>query len=174
MARLQELNFAEFAFLVEFPQVKKLAGIDHGFHHHVFLLPLPDQGYDLFAVLDAGRHRHGAGDVLARLERRDGLPGVIGNRRVDVDRVHLRVLDQFIEIVVPFLHPECVADCIQFLARALADRVHVRLGMALVDGDEFGTKAQPDDGDVNLSRAHASVMSVDAPDCKDSRSKGFR
>jgi hypothetical protein len=48
---------------------------------------------DLFAVGDRGRHRHGAGDVLASLEGLDRLRGVIGDRGVDVHRVDFRIAE---------------------------------------------------------------------------------
>ena len=156
MARLQELDFAEVAFFVELLEVKKLAGIDDGFHHDVFFFRLPHEVHDFPAVLDAGRHRHGAGDVFAGLERGDRLPGVIGNGGIDVDRVEGRVFKQLVEIVVPVLHAKRVADRVQFFAGALADGVHVGAGVPLVDGNELRAKAQPNNGDVNLSLAHAS------------------
>jgi hypothetical protein len=37
-----------------------------------------------------------------------------------------------------------------FFAVALADRVHVGVRMALVDGDELGSEAEADDGDVDF------------------------
>ena len=146
--------------VVELLDVKKLAGIDDGFHHDVFLFRLPDKLHDFLAVLDAGRHRHGAGDVFAGLERRNRLPGVIGNGGVDVDGVDVRVLEQLVEIVVPVLHAKRVADCIQFFAGALADGIHVGAGMALVDGNKLRAEAQPDYGDVNFSLAHALRIDV--------------
>jgi len=79
MTRLEKLNFAELALFVEVLDVKKLAGIDDGFHHHVLLPRLLHEIHDLLAVLDAGRHGYGASDVFAGFERGDGLPGVIGN-----------------------------------------------------------------------------------------------
>ena len=160
MARLQELYLSEIAFFVELLDVKKLAAIDHGFHHDVILFRLPHEVHDFLAVLNAGRHRHGAGDVFAGLERRNRLPGVIGNGGVDVDGVDVRVLEQLVEIVVPVLHAKRVADRIQFCAGALADGVHVGARMPLVDGNKLGAEAQPDYGDVNFSLAHALRIDV--------------
>ena len=54
----------------------------------------------LLAVRDAGGHRHGAGDVLAGLERGEAHPRVIGNRRVDVNEIHVLVLEQRVEILI--------------------------------------------------------------------------
>ena len=160
MTRLQELDFAEFPFFVELFDVKKLAGINHGFHHEVFLFRLPYEVHDFLAVLDAGRHWHGAGDVLAGLERRYRLPGMIGNGGVDVDRVDVRVFKQPVEIVVPILDAKRVADRIQFFAGALADGVHVGARMPLVDGNKLRAESQPDYGDVNFSLAHALRIDV--------------
>jgi hypothetical protein len=40
----------------------------------------------------AGGHRHGAGDVLAGLQGLDAHPAVVGDGRIDVDGVDVRVL----------------------------------------------------------------------------------
>jgi len=166
MAGLQKLDFAELPLFVEFLDVKKLAGIDHRFHHDVFLFRLLDEVHDFFAVLNTRGHRHGAGDVFAGLERGDGLPGMIGNRRVDVNGLNLRVLQQLVEIVVASLHSEGIPDGVELFAGALADGVHVGVGMPLVNGDKLRAKAQPDYGDVDLALTHASLIRVTATDCK--------
>jgi hypothetical protein len=85
---------------------------------------------------------------------------MIGDGRIDMDGVDIRVFEQPVDVVVSFCHAKSVADGIQLFAGALADGVHVGVGMALVDGDEFGAKAQPDNGDVNFSLAHALRIAV--------------
>ena len=146
--RLEELELAEFALVVEFLHEQEFAGIDHGFHHHVFQSGGLREVDDLLALLHAGRHRHGAGDVLARLQRLDRLPAVIGDRRVDVDGVDLRIGEQVVVGGVAFFDAELVADFVELRLGPLADGGHVRLRVALVDGDELGSEAEPDDCDV--------------------------
>jgi len=100
VAAAEELDPAEFARVVEFFDEQIFTTINNRLHHHVDLARLPLRGHDLAAVLDRGRHRHGAGDVLARLERGDRLPGVVGDRGVDVDGVDLGVLEDVGEVGV--------------------------------------------------------------------------
>ena len=100
MAGLEELDFAELAFFVQLLDDREYSRAYTTVSIIMYFMPgLLHQVDDLLAILDAGRHRHGAGHVLARLQRGDGLPGVVGNRRVDVDRIHVRVLQQFFESV---------------------------------------------------------------------------
>ena len=102
----------------------------------------------IHALVDARGHRHRAANVLAGLQRRDALPAVVGNRRVDVHHVHIRILDQLLEIRVALFNPEGVSHGVQLVLRPLANRVHIRLRMPLVDGNELRPKAESDDGDV--------------------------
>ena len=91
VAGLEELDLAELALVVELLDVEELAGVDDGLHHHVLQAGLACTRSTIFlqsAMLVA--IGHGAGDVLAGLEGRDGHPGVIGDRRVDVHGVHVR------------------------------------------------------------------------------------
>ena len=69
-----------------------------------------DQLDDLPALVDRGRHRHGAHDVLAGLEGGDRHRRVIGNRRVDVDEIDLRVRQHVLVLRVALLDLEGVAD----------------------------------------------------------------
>jgi len=80
--------------------------------------------------------------VLAGLEGGDGLATVVGDRRVDVDRVDLRVLEQRVEVRVALRDLIAVADGLQLLRVALADRDDLRVRVGLVDRDEFGAKAE--------------------------------
>ena len=108
------------------------------------------QVHDLLAVGDAGGHRHGAGHVLAGLERGDAHPGVVRDGRVDVDDVDLRVLEQLLEIRVALLDAEVVAHGVELLRVALADGVAAGVRVLLPEGDEFGPEAEADDGDVEF------------------------
>jgi hypothetical protein len=69
VARLEELELAEGALVVEFLHVQELPGVHHGLHHHVLQPGLLLEFDDLLAVGEIGRgHGHGAGDVLAGLQ----------------------------------------------------------------------------------------------------------
>ena len=61
----EKLEFAEFAFVVEFLHEEELAGVDDGLHHHVFESGGLANFDDPAAVIDRGRHRDGAGDVFS-------------------------------------------------------------------------------------------------------------
>src|SRR5688500_172134 len=71
-----------------------------------------------------------------------------------MDGVNVGIFEEIVEIGVTFLDAERVADVIQLFLRALANGVHVGVGMLLINGDEFGPEPQPNDGDVNLTLAH--------------------
>ena len=148
---LEKLELAELALVEELFHKEVLAAIDHGLHHHVLEAGLFDQIDDLLAILDGGGHGHGAGHVLAGFESGDGLGGVIGDRRIDVDGMHLGILEQVAKLRVAPGHPgRHLRSAIQLLGRALADRVHIRVGMPLINGNEFGTEAEADDGDIDF------------------------
>ncbi len=154
MAGLDELDFAQRAAVSELLHVEILAGIDHCFHHHVLQPSLFRQLDDLFAIRNARRHRHGAGDVFAGFERGDGLPGMIGDGRINVDEIHFRIFQQLLEIRVTLLHAKGIADRVQFFARPLANGVHAGVGMALVDGNEFGPETEADNSNVQFPVTH--------------------
>src|SRR5262249_52363864 len=105
---------------------------------------------DLPAFLDAGAHRHGAGDVLSGPERRDALRGVVRDRRVDMDRIDVGVLKQFVEVGVALLDSPAISALVEVLLRPPADGVHLRVGMLLINGNELGAKTQADDGNADL------------------------
>src|ERR1044071_6608751 len=158
MAGLEKLDLPKLSLLIKLFDVKKFARIHDGFHHHVFLPRLFRQIHDLLTILDARGHWHGAGDVLARFQGSDRLPGVIGNRRIDMDNVHPRVFQQILDIAVPSLHSESVTDRIELFPRALADRIHVGVRVTLVNGDELRSETEADNRHVNLLRTHFSQL----------------
>ena len=55
------------------------------------------------------------------------------DRRVDVHGIDFRILDQLFEALVALADAVLVADLIQLLLGALADGVHVGVGMVLVN-----------------------------------------
>jgi hypothetical protein len=114
MARLQELQLAELALLQQL-----LAGT--GTRASTRRSPsscTSETGTfaeldDAAAVVDARRHRHRAGDVLARLQRRIVMRRVVGDRRVDVHEVDVGVAQQRRRSRVALLDAERVADRIE-------------------------------------------------------------
>ena len=83
---------AQLAVVVQLLDEQVFPAVDDGLHHHVDLAARALGFDDLAALVDRGAHRHGAGHVLAGLERLDRHPGVVGDGRVDVDRIDVGVL----------------------------------------------------------------------------------
>jgi len=106
----RKLDLAEVAAVVAFLDVKVFAGVHHGFHHHVLEPGLLRQLDDAAAIGDRGRHRHRAGDMLAGPQGLEGLLGVVGDRRVDVDGVDFRVTQHHIVVGVTLGNPEGAGD----------------------------------------------------------------
>ena len=79
--------------------------------------------------------------------------------------VDVGVGQDLLKVGVAGFHAEGVANVIELLARALADGVHVGVGVLLVDGDELGSKTKADDGDVDLAVGvwHGKAPWVNAP-----------
>ena len=109
----KELDPAELAPVVKLPGEEVFAAVDDRLHHHVDLARAALGFDDPPALVDAGRHRHGAGDVLAGLECRDALRAVVGDRRVDVDGVDPGVIQDLLELGVAGRDPETVAAFVQ-------------------------------------------------------------
>ena len=65
-----------------------------------------------------------------------------------------RVGQHVLVLRVALLDAERIADLVQLARVAPADGVHVGVGMLLVDRNELGPKAQPDDRDVDLLLGH--------------------
>ena len=146
VARLQELQLAQGTVLVELLHVEELAAEYDRLHHHVAEAGGVAELDDAFAVLDTGRHGHGAGDVFARFERGDRHRRVVGNRRVDMDEVDVGIFQQLGVVGVAAADPECVADPVEAAAVALADREHVGVRVPLINRDELGAEPEADDG----------------------------
>ena len=79
--------------------------------------------------------------MLTRLERSDGLGRMVRDGCVDVDGVDLWVLENILIAAVAFLHAEEIPDGVQILLVALANRMHVCLGMVLINGNELRSKS---------------------------------
>jgi hypothetical protein len=144
------LNLAEFALRVEFLEKEELARVNDRFGHHVLEAGLLHQLDDLLAILDGRRHRHRTHDVLAGFEGRDGHRRVIRNRRIDMHGIDLRILEEVCVALVPGADAGGVADLVELLSRPLANRVHVRERVLLINRNEFGAESEADDGDIGL------------------------
>jgi hypothetical protein len=81
---------------------------------------------------------------------------MIGDRRIDVHRIDIRILQQLAIIGVTVFHPKGIANRVQLFGRALANGVHVGVRMPLVDGDEFRAKTESDNGDIDATLTHGS------------------
>jgi hypothetical protein len=147
----EKLQLAEFALVVELLHEKKFTGVDDRFHHHVVQAGFLTKLYDGLAILDGGCHRHCAGNVFACAQCREGVLGVIWNRRVDVDCVNVRIGEDVGILLIALFDTELVADLFEGFGIPLADRGHFRIRMALIDGYEFGTEAETDDGDAGFA-----------------------
>ena len=150
MTRLHELKFAEIARVEQLFHEQIFARINDRLHHHVVEAGLLRECDDLFAVFNARRHRHGAGDVFARLQRGDTQPCVIGDRRIDMHRVHVWVFEQRLEIGVTLRHAKVITDGVELLRIALTDGVAIRVGMFLPEWNELRAEAEADDCDVKF------------------------
>jgi len=90
--------------------------------------------------------------------------GVVRNGRVDVDGVNVRIGEDVGVVGVALFDAELVADFVEQFGIALADRAHLRIGMALVDGDEFGAEAETDDGDAGFADGRSHVVRRTVPE----------
>ena len=162
------LDLAEVSLLVHLFDEQELTGIDDCFGHHVFQAGLLDEVADLLAFFDGGSHWDGAHDVLARFQGFDRHPAMIGNWRVDMYEVNLRILQDVGKLRVALFDLELVTDRFQLFRIALADRVDSSIRMPLIDGNELGAKPQTDDRDVDLPGAHVIL-----PGVRDGQFKGL-
>jgi hypothetical protein len=56
--------------------------------------------------------------------------------------------------LVSFLDAKRIANCIQLLFVALTDGIHVGVRVVLIDGNEFGSKSQTNDRNVDFLFTH--------------------
>src|SRR4030095_7517250 len=70
--------------------------------------------------------------------------------------IDLRVLEQFLEVLIATIHLPIVATLLQLAGIALADGIAIRVRMLLPDWDELSPKSEADDCDVEFAMAHES------------------
>ena len=144
----EKLEFAEFTFVVEFLHEEEFPGVNHGFHHHVFETGGLGEFDNCLTIFDRGRHGDGAGYVFSGLQGCDGLFSMIGDGRIDVNGIDVRIGEEVVVALVALLDPEFVAHFIEGGLGALANCHQFSSGVALIDGDEFGAKTEADDCDT--------------------------
>jgi hypothetical protein len=66
---------------------------------------------------------------------------MIRNGRVDVNRVYVRIFEQFAVIGIAGLDAVTVAALVQALPVTAADRVEFGAGLILIDGNELGPES---------------------------------
>lgn len=79
---------------------------------------------------------------------------MVRDGRIDVNGIDFRIFQQFAVISVSRFYVERIANGIQLFGITLADGVHVGVGMALINGNEFSPESQSDDGNVDFSLSH--------------------
>ena len=77
-----------------------------------------------------------------------------------MDRVDARVLEQGFIAGEAGADAKGVADLVELVAGALANRGHRGVRMLLIDGNEFRAEAQPNEGDTNFLVAHESLPRI--------------
>ena len=98
--------------------------------------------------------------MLTGFQRSDGLGGMIWYGRVDVNGVHIWVLEHVFVLLVAFFDTKGITDGIELLFVTLAYRVHAGVGMVLIDGNELSTKPQSNDGNIDFFPAHDIENSI--------------
>ena len=113
VASAQELQPAQLALVIELLDEQVFAAVDDRFHHHVDLAALALGFDDLLAFVDGRSHRHGAGDVLSGVQGFDRHPGVVRDRRVDVDGVDVWVFEKIAVVGVAGLDSVALAAFVE-------------------------------------------------------------
>ena len=128
---------------VEILGVEEFAGVDRRLHHHGGEPARPLGGDHSTEVVQRGRHRDGAGDVLARREGGEGLLDVEADGGAEVDGVDGRIGQNLLEggELAPAL------DAGEGLLARVADDDLGNVRVGAVDRHELRAEAKADDGD---------------------------
>jgi hypothetical protein len=153
-----KLDSAQAARVPQFANEEELAGIDGGFHHH--LIPARGAGsdHDLAALVDTRSGGNGTGNVLACFDCGDALAGVQMDGRVDVYGIHVGIADQFLKTAVARADTELLSDLVQLFTSSLADSLHPRFGMALVNRNELLAEPQANNRYVQFRLRHRMLL----------------
>ncbi len=148
------LNLPQFSFGIHLFDKQELATIDHRFRHHVLEPSILDELADLLAVLDIGRHRHRAHDMLASLEGFHAHPGMVRNGAVDMYEIDLGIAQHLFVLGVSFGDAKVIGHFVHFGFIASANGDHLSVGMLLVDRDELRSKTESHHCNVESILAH--------------------
>ena len=102
--------------------------------------------------------------MFAGFERRDGLPTMQRDRRVDMYEINVVIGEYRVETLISILDTECITDGIETWPRSLSDRIDLGVWVAPVDRDEFGSKSEPDDSDVQVTHSMKTSDAVSPTD----------
>ena len=92
--------------------------------------------------------------MLSRFERLNGKWSVAGYWRVDVHRIDIRVLQQLLvrRVSLRQLDAKLIANLIKRIVAPLANGRDASTWVFLINGNELGSKAESDEGYVDLVR----------------------
>ena len=166
MTRREVLQFAEFALVVKLLDEQKFAAVNHRLGHHVLEAGFVDGLAKLLALGDRCCHWHGAHDVLAGAQGPDGLRRVIGDRRVNVNRINLRIGQQFFVIRVALGDGELVGHGVHLRLVAPTHGDEVGVGMRLVDGNKLCAETEADEGYIKGLFAHSAYVRSHTVGCR--------
>jgi hypothetical protein len=145
VAAPQKLKAAQLALVIQVFDEQVFPAVNDRLHHHVDLAAR-SLGFDnLTAFVDRRAHRYRAGDVLPGLQCLERHPGVVGDRRVDMDGVDVRVIEELTIVGKAGLDAITIAALVEFFAVAPADRIDDGTRVLLIDRDKLGTETQADD-----------------------------
>lgn len=88
--------------------------------------------------------------MLPCLQSRYCVRRMIRNRSIDVNRINVRISQQSTVIIVALFHAILVTNFIQSGLRPLTNGRHIGIRMTLINRDEFGTKTESDNRNINL------------------------
>ena len=150
----QELDPSQLSALDQLFDIKILVGVQRGFHHHVGFPAALYRVADCADPLHTGRHRHGAGTMLARVEHAHGLIRVVGNGRDQMHRVHAFIRQHFVERGIAAGDPVLLRHTIHQITVHITDPNLAHIRMIPPDRHKRAAEAQPDDHRLQLSVFH--------------------
>src|SRR5690554_4205195 len=77
---------------------------------------------------------------------------------IDMDRVYLRVFKQFVVVGISMFNAKSIPDLVHCGPRPLADGIHFRQRVFLIDRDKLGPKTQTDNGNFEFLFAHGKIL----------------
>ena len=165
MTRREVLQLAEFALVVKLLDKQKFAAVNHRLSHHVLEAGFVDGLAKFLALGDRCCHWHGAHHMLAGAQGLDGLRRVIGDRRVNMNRINLGIGQQLFVIRVALGDGELVGHGVHLRLVAPTHRDEVGVGMRLVDGNKLCAETEADEGYIKGLFAHSAYVRSHTVSC---------